>query len=264
MNLYIMSRGRAGKVTTAASIPMTWYGRTFLVVPEGEKYLYEDAYPHIRVMPVPDTVTNYSQKFQWILNGCYADSNDKAVILDDDLVFSARDENGSLKTIRDSSRLEKLWEKMEVLLDEYPLVGVHPRAMGQDTPPGHVENGRVICIQGINRRLIGNVRVDAHPVLADVFLNCALLSRGLKNALITDFFQDHGPCQAPGGCSVYRTPEIQERAIDELVARYPGYAKKVYRKPKVAGWMVGEDGTRVEFTVQWKKLQKAAPNRGKV
>lgn len=263
MNLYIMSRGRAGKVTTLASIPESWRGRTYLVVPDAEAVQYAvEHHADCNILPAALDVTNYSQKFQSILDDRMGDGLDKAVILDDDLVFSAR-EGKSLKTIRDSSRLEKLWHDMEVLLEKYPLVGVHPRAMGQNAPPGYVENGRIICIQGINRRLIGDVHVADHPILADVFLNCALLARGMPNAIITDFFQDHGPCQAPGGCSIYRTSEMQERAIDDLCRLYPGYIKKVYRKPKVAGWMVGEDGTRVEFTGQWKKLYAAAPNRGR-
>lgn len=262
-----MSRGRAGKVTTLASIPQKWREhRTYLVVPRGEVEAYALHYEAplgVTVLPAPDFVTNYSQKFQWIMGGLgdnmyFGDLNPKAVILDDDLVFSQR-EGQSLKTIRDPELLTPLWEKMEALLDEYPLVGVHPRAMGNRAPAGHVENGRIICIQGINRKLVGAVKVDEFPILADVFLNLTLLGRGDKNAIITDYFQDHGPCQAPGGCSIYRTPAMQEMVIDELVRRWPDHVRKVVRKPKVAKWL---GDTRVEYTAQWKRLQRDAPDRG--
>lgn len=288
VNLYIMSRGRAGKVTTLASIPGAWLKNTWLVVNEADFGAYAKAYlgHPVGIIKAPSHITNYSQKFQWILDGLpftpsptraighydtgwsagvFGLVNDKAVILDDDLVFSERaigvnGPTGSLLTIKPEHNkvLEKMFAQMEALLDEYPLVSVHPRAMGHAAPPGHVENGRIICVQGINRRLIGPVRVDDFPILADVRLNLTLLGRGDKNAIITDFFQDHGPCQAPGGCSIYRTPEMQEACIDDLVRRWPNHVRKVIRKPKVAKWLGDE---RVEYVAQWKRLQRDAPDR---
>lgn len=256
MNLYIMSRGRAGKVTTWASIPPSWLTRTYIVTNIDEAPEYAGHYGVERILYAPSFVTNYSQKFQWILDGSGFQTK-KAVILDDDLVFS-RKINGKLITERDPEQLAPMFAQMEALLDEYPLVSVHPRAMGHAAPAGHVENGRIICVQGINRDLIGPVRVDDFPILADVRLNLTLLGRGDKNAIITDYFQDHGPCQAPGGCSIYRTPEMQETCIDDLVRRWPNHVRKVIRKPKVAKWLGDE---RVEYVAQWKRLQRDAPDR---
>lgn len=192
--------------------------------------------------------------------------SDKVCILDDDLVFSQkvlvphtgpiRPMVESLRTIypKDSMLLGPMFDQMETLLESYPLVGIHPRQMGQNTKPPHVENGRIICVQGINKKLVGKVRVDQFPILADVVLNLTILARGQKNALITTFFQDHGPCQAPGGCSIYRTPEMQRVAVDYLANRFPEFVKQVTRKPKVAKWMGDE---RHEYTAQWKKLHAA-------
>lgn len=280
MNLYIMSRGRAGKVTTLASIPPSWRDRTYLVVPDYQVEAYDSYYkPVATTIAAPSHVDDYSKKFQWILLGLpftppptratgYIDSvpghlwerNEKAVILDDDLVFSKKNEEGKLITVRDPEQLAPMFEQMEVLLDSFPLVGIHPRAMGQNAPTPYVKNGRIICVQGINRQLIGPVQVDQFPIMADVILNLTLLGRGDESALLTTFFQDHGPCQAPGGCSIYRTPAMQEQVVDWLCDRWPGFVKKVIRRPKVAKWM---GDTRVEYTAQWKKLQKAAPDKGK-
>jgi hypothetical protein len=272
MNLYIMSRGRAGKVTTLKWIPDTWKDRTYLVVPKAEVLdYYEKSLGGIRhdgtgpqVIAAPESVTNYSQKFQWILDGLEVDAgplglNDldrgyKAVILDDDLVFSQFSKDGKLLTIRDSLRLDEMFVQMEVLLDSYALVGVHPRQNAHETKDNWVENCRIICIQGINRRLIGHVKVDQFPILADVVLNCTLLARGQANAILTTFFQDHGPCQAPGGCSIYRTPDMQRAAVEYLTARFPGFVKVVERRPKVAKWM---GDVRYDYTCQWKRLYAA-------
>lgn len=177
----------------------------------------------------------------------------KIIILDDDLVFSKK-EGQSLRTVREPDLLEPLFEQIETLLDHFPLVGIHPRQMGQNAQEPYVENGRIICVQGINRDLIGKVKVDQFPILADVVLNCTLLARGQKNALVTTYFQDHGPCQAPGGCSIYRTPDMQRRAVNYLAERFGPFVKSVTRKPKVAKWMGDE---RHEYTAQWKKLHAA-------
>lgn len=241
-----------GRQTTWRSIPDAWKDRTFLVVPMEEM----DKHEGIPTIVAPSWVKNYSDKFQWLLDGEF-EAQPKAVILDDDLVFS-RKLDGRLITERDPNQLASMWEQMEALLDNYPLVGIHPRQMGQNAPVPMVLNGRIICVQGINRELIApRIKVNQYPILADVVLNCTLLARGYSNALLTTFFQDHGPCQAPGGCSVYRTLDMQKAAVEYLAQRFPGYVKSVERKPKVATWL---GDTRIDYTCQWKRLHKAGFN----
>lgn len=272
MNLYIMSRGRAGKVNTLNWISKEWREQTYLVVGHNEVNEYRIFNPSTYIIGAPESVTNYSQKFQWILDGLpntpedetfsvnvtYGETETKAVILDDDLVFSQFVE-GKLLTIRDPGQLDYLWTYMDSLLSRYALVGVHPRQHAKNPWEngelgGFEENGRIICIQGINREKIGKVKVDQFPILADVVLNCTLLSRGQANAIIATHFQDHGPCQAPGGCSLYRTPAMQRSAVEYLSSRWPGFVKVVERKPKVAKWM---GDTRYDYTCQWKRLYAA-------
>lgn len=178
------------------------------------------------------------------------------VILDDDLVFSTYHMNGKLMTQRDPEQIGPMFDQIEVLLDEFPLVGVHPRQNAQNSHAmRYVKNGRIICIQGINRESVGKVKVDQFPILADVVLNCTLLARGQSNAIITTYFQDHGPCQAPGGCSLYRTPDMQRRAVEYLSARFPGFVKAIHRVTKGANWL-GENG-RTDYVAQWKRLNAA-------
>ncbi len=264
MNLYIMTRGRVGKQYTLSRLPEKWKAKTFLVCPDQEVILHAAAGETCGVIPAHPYVKDYSTKFQWILDGMpvsyeydnVLDKEDKAVIMDDDLVFSKRNAEGKLITIRDPEELSPMFDQMEALLDTYPLVGVHPRQMGQHTKPPYVENGRIICIQGINRRLIGQVKVDQYPILADVVLNCTLLARGQRNAIISTFFQDHGPCQAEGGCSIYRTGEMQNRAVDYIAQRFGPFARTVQRHT-ISGWLQDEKGVRNDYTCQWKRLHAA-------
>lgn len=257
MNLYIMTRGRVGKQYTLSRLPEKWKEKTWLVTPEGEKHDFKSIW-------VPDWIDNYSKKFQWILDdfpdweesGWRLPKADKAVILDDDLVFSKkveRDGRTSMLSVTDPEEVSPLFDYMEELLEDTALVGVHPRQMGQNALPPYVHNGRIICMQGINRRLIGKVKVDQFPILADVVLNCTLLGRGQGNKLITTHFQDHGPCQAPGGCSIYRTADMQKRAVSYLAERWPEFVKVVERRTKT-DWLQNEDGVRYDYTCQWKRL----------
>lgn len=253
MNIYIMTRGRLHNQITLKSIPREWRSRTFLVVPKIEHGLHEDAV----TLPVPDWVTNYSQKMQWILDGCeangYSDPKDKALILDDDLVFSCKI-GERLITERNPDNLAPMFEELEALLDEFALVGIHPRQLGHLKKPPYVRNGRVFCVQGINRSKTRGIKVDQHPILADVVLNCTLLSRGFDNALLTTFFQDHGPSQAPGGCSLYRTAEMQREVVEYVASRWPGFVKVEERRPKVAKWL---GDVRYDYRCQWKQLYAA-------
>ena len=256
MNLYIMTRGRIGQQRTYESIPENWRKRTWLVTPSGEDH------GDIPTIWVPHYVTNYSTKMEWIINDGMRDGYDKCVILDDDLVFSRRvmreDGKPGLQTLKTPSEinfwLDEMWQMMEILLDNTALVGIHPRQMGHQAPLPFKTNGKVICVQGVNRKLTGHIPdLSRFPILSDVVLNATLLSRGQGNKLITEFCLDWGSCQAPGGCSIYRTPEMQAEACRWLEERFGPYIKAVEKEAK-NGWLGGK---RVDFTGQWKRLYEA-------
>jgi hypothetical protein len=258
-----MSRGRAGKTNTQNWIPEKWRSRVVFIVPNNEVEAYGKALGHkFRIWPAAEHVTNYSQKFQWILDGLPRggvrdDPFSKCLIVDDDLVFSSRSDPSrpnSLISIKDPELTQDMWDRIEAELDNYALVGVHPRQMGNMAKRPYEMNGRIICMQGLNREMIGHVKVDQFPILADVVLSCTLLGRGIPNILLTTFFQDHGPCQAPGGCSIYRTPGMQRDAVSYLASRWPSCVKMVERRAKQANWLGGD--SRWEYTCQWKQLYK--------
>lgn len=261
MNLYIMTRGRVGNQITWNNLPPSLQNRTYLVCPPDEWEGHE-AYgiPTRNLLIQPTWVNNYSDKFRWILQDGMADGNDKAVILDDDLTFSIpyirEDGERRLKTLakQDLHHVKTGFDYMEYLLDDTALVSFHPRQMGHTKEPPYAENGKVVCVQGINRKMIGVVgELNRFPILADVVLNATLLSRGLGNKLITTMFLDWGSCQAPGGCSLTRTAEVQAEACYWLEERFGPYIKAVEKEAK-NGWLGGK---RVDFRGQWKKLHAA-------
>lgn len=275
MNLYIMTRGRIGAQRTYDSIPYSWRDKTYLVVPEDEVGLHytiggdDDLGKQIPTIGVPPEVDNYSKKMKWIIEDGMGDGEELCCILDDDLIFSRQVAKGLMpdgKTVKmglqtlqgaETERLLTLFGYMEALLEDTALVGVHPRQMGHVQKPPYVENGKVICIQGINRRMVGVIPdIARFPILADVVLNATLLERGMGNKIITTAFHDWGSCNAPGGCSIYRTPEMQAEACYWLEERFGPYIKAVEKEAK-DGWLGGK---RVDFRGQWKALYKAGAN----
>jgi len=267
MNIYIMTRGRVGRQHTWNALPDRIREKTYLVVPDGEGNGHVDSgIPLRNILFAPSWVKNYSDKFKYLVE--LDDGYDKAVIIDDDLKFSRPymkfdhlNTEGNEIYVR---RLQTLgnqdisiatgFDYMEMLLDDTALVSFHPRQMGHTKEPPYAENGKIVCVQGINRRLVGSIPdLNRWPILADVVLNATLLSRGIGNKIITTLFIDWYPCQAPGGCSETRTLEMQAEACYWLEERFGPYIKAVEKEAK-SGWLGGK---RVDFRGQWKKLYAA-------
>lgn len=246
MIIIIMTRGRVGKQETLKHLPKKWKDRTVLLCPPGEEHDHHS---------ISCVARNYSEKFQWIYQGKYFGFNDKVVIMDDDLWFNQY-RDGRLCTVKDPEENEPLFDLMEAMLDEIPLVGVHPRMMAQNAKPPFEWNGKIVTVQGLNRRLLPKgLKLDHDPILADVWLNCEVLSRGLPNARITTHFVDWLPSQAAGGCD-YRTAEMQQIATKRIADAFPNHATQVVKTPKTAKWL-GE--SRYDLRVSWKRLYNDAP-----
>ena len=266
MNIYIMTRGRVGRQHTWNALPDELREKTYIVCPKDEAYLHgQHGIRAAHIIRSPDWVKNYSDKFKYLVE--LDDGNDKAVIIDDDLKFSipkmvyspSKGNRQSpirrLQTVGDQDvSIATGFDYMEHLLDSTALVSFHPRQMGHTKDAPFVENGKVVCVQGINRDLVGHIPdLNRFPILADVILNATLLERGVGNKLITTLFIDWYPCQAPGGCSETRTLEMQAEACHWLEERFGPYIKAV-EKEAASGWLGGK---RVDFRGQWKKLYAA-------
>jgi len=257
-----MSRGRANKVTTYKNLPPSIRDKTWIVLTESDPSIQQYLTNFSgKCVVAPNWVSNYSDKFQWLMDQV-SQSEKKAVIMDDDLRFATRegDKLLAVATKDQEIKLEDVLMSIEDHLDDVPLVSLHPRQMGHLAPLPYKENGKVICMQGINMETIGNVVVNDYPILADVALNLNVLSRGLGNRLLTEAVLDYGSCQADGGCSLTRTANVQKEAVEHYASLYPHWFKVVKKKPKGENWLADEEGYRYDFRGAWKKLNKDAPN----
>ena len=241
MNIYIMTRGREGKIETIKHIPPEYEGNTYIVCPPGEQHPHQTIYAHI-----PNE--NHSKKFQW----CLDNLDFPAVIVDDDVHFSVRRTTKSFTKPTGLEELTIMWRAIENQLRFYPMVGVHPRQMANYSPRTMKENGKIICVYGINLDLFPQPMPDicAVPIMGEQILNYHCLSHGKKTCILTEWAQDHGPSQAPGGCD-YRTAELQEQAAKYVAEQYAPYVKAVLKRPKQATWLGAEFW---DVRVQWKRM----------
>lgn len=250
MLLCIMTRGRVGKQETLKWIPTPWKDKVRLICPLSEVMPHSLRHRDIQIVAQPDHVTNYSQKFQWLTYEAFPEEN-KIVIMDDDLYFNQY-EDDKLCTIKNPEQVHPLFVRMEAALDSVALVGVHPRMMAQNVKgKEHDWVGKIVTIQGLNRSLIPpGLTLDHHPILADVRLNCELLSRGIATVRICTHFVDWLPSQAAGGCD-YRTAEMQREATASIARDFGPFAKQVIKRPKSSKWLGDE---RYDLQVRWKDL----------
>lgn len=253
MRIVIITRGRVGNLHTLKSIPWEWQNDTVILCPENEVEQHERLHPDILVMSEGQETLNYSQKFHNIVNGVYHELGRKLLIMDDDLRFSKREGKSLITATPADINLGLL--KLDTLMDDYPLVGLHPRAMGNNAPEGIKECTRINAMQGVNIDKIGPLKLDHWPILADMVLNLSLLTRGDKTAIWCDLFWDQvGASNAPGGCSLHRTAEQQAEAVLGLKAMFPEYVT-VKEKEVKKGWFGGK---RLDFVVQWKRAYEGS------
>lgn len=249
MNIVIITRGRVGKVRTLEWIPADWRGRTFICCPPEE--VTQHRWPQIIPEPFP---MNYSQKFHWLVHNEYASLGHKFMIMDDDLKFSMRHPDDHRKLIPATpEHISRELHTISAALDWYPLIGIHPRAMGQEAPALWKADSRINATQAVNTDLIPrDLKLDHWPILADMVLNLSLLQRGAHTLVRTELFWDqYGGSNAPGGCSLHRTWEQQRDAVLGLKEMFPDLVT-VKEKVTKNGWW-GEDKPRTDFVIAWRK-----------
>ena len=250
MHIYIPSRGRHDRLATLAFIPSGW--RKTLVVPYDELPPYMDHAPEgVDIVPCP--LEGIAATRQWILENA-----------DDDHVFFADDDGRFFKRIRMSSaRLtnigssptaqHRMWAAVEDALHHIPLVGISYRSGNNHVTDGWYRDcTKCFSFWGVDRTILfqHDIRIDRTPVMEDFQVILSLLTRGYPNRVFFKWAWDQNGSNSAGGCSVWRTPEVQAEGAHMLHDMFPDFVKVVQKKPK-SGWFNGQP--RVDVNIQWKR-----------
>lgn len=94
------------------------------------------------------------------------------------------------------------------------------------------------------------------PVMEDFDVQLQMLKKGHECFQYNWLVQEQRGSNVDGGCSTYRTHQVQEAAARELARLHPGIVTVVERKLKV-GWGNGMGDTRVDVKVNWRRAIQA-------
>lgn len=249
MQIIIPTYGRGTNLTTLSSLPKHIKEWVTVVVQEREAHLWRDS--DVLVQVLPEWVKTVGPTRQWIINNYQG----KVCIMDDDLVFATRrkDDLGKF-TPSTAYEICDMLAGIDNNLDEYPVVGLCPREGGnRKTNPTDV-NTRVIRVTGLDLEVLKkhDVRYDRLPVMEDFDMLLQMLELGYSNVCLNKWVHNQGGSNSAGGCSTYRTEQLQTEAANGLHELHKPFVKVVKKKTKTA-WGGGE---RTDVIIQWKKAGK--------
>jgi hypothetical protein len=176
-------------------------------------------------------------------------------MMDDDLVFAVRgkrEDNPLYLSPATSTDVAKmiLW-MYDQLTGNYALVGISAREGNNRKPEPTEMNTRMMRCWGIHVPTFKKVGAsfESMPCMEDFDVFLTFLTNGYPNVVSNTWTTNQAGSNTEGGCSTYRTLEVQAEAAEALAAKYPGIVKAVEKETK-GSW---GGGVRKDVTVYWKK-----------
>ena len=242
MEIFIPSSGRPNRQTTFDNLPKSLQERAILVVPEDEVKSYSK-YP---VQGIP--MKGIGPTRQWCTENAVA----KMVMLDDDLIFATRRRDNPTKFYNaQPDEIYDLFDRLEDVLTDYAHASVATREGGNRSIIPMLHNQRMLRVLAYDSHILrGNrIRFDRVPVMEDFDVTLQLLSKGYGNVILNHMVQNQNGSNLAGGCSQYRTMEVQEAGARGLAKLWPDYVKLVTKQTKTA-W---GGQARTDVVIQWKR-----------
>jgi hypothetical protein len=254
MIILILTRGRVDKQITLSSIPDSLLPNTYIVCPASEVEAH--VYKGRQCIAQPDHVRGISAKRQWLIeNAKELFGETKLFMLDDDLSFNVRIAGTvKLRKFNHKEELREAFEHLYAMLDLYALVGVSTRQGNNNEPADYAENTRILRFFGMDTAKVGDAKFGRVELMEDYDFQLQLLRAGKKNYVLYKFCQDQPASGSVGGCSDYRTKELQELSAHKLKELHPEFVRVTMKQPK-NGWE--GMGERTDVTIYWKKAYKS-------
>lgn len=253
MQIVIPSSNRPLKQTTFDNLPPQIQQRTSLVVPM-EQYASYEQYPCVLT---PPHIKGIGATRQWICD----EFGGHILMLDDDLVFATRRVDESSKFL-DSTPAEivDLVDNIERTLKAGFYHGaVAAREGANRYADPFLYNVRCLRALFYNADILKQFKIKFTDmeVMEDFHVGLSLLRLGFPSVIHNYIVQNQNGSDLPGGCSVYRTPDVQARAARLLEEKHPEFVKVVSKTTKTA-W---GGQTRTDVRVYWKKAYHASARR---
>jgi hypothetical protein len=267
MQISIPTMGRVGlsqQITLREFMDYSQY-RPWLVCPYNEVAAHKKYWPRVIGCPAK----GIGPTRQWILDNTNARI---CVMVDDDMYFSYRPDPENVKLERCTNLNPMIRLIAQSVADGYYHGGVSARQgnnhMDFSTPRrGTLDRGAVFvdCIRSYNfhffdvpaiRKLGMRFNPEQH-VMEDFRFILDMLTKGYPNRVIYSYCWNQRGSGTVGGCSSYRTAELQAASARKLGEAYPKFVKVVTKAAKTAANWKGMK-ERVDVNVQWLKAYESA------
>lgn len=259
MHIYIPTLGRPNKQETLKHIPNKLMEKVRLVVNKEEYGMYCERVSKKMLMVVEKKVTNIGQVRQYIIENSL---NDFSLFFDDDMSFGVRKE-GKLKKAEkiDVYGMYKLL--LSWLEEGIAHVGVSQRFGNNRITEDYLEVTRMNNVYAYNTKIVNKekIRFDRLPIMEDFDMTLSLLAAGYKNRVSYKYCWGQGKSGDRGGCSTYRTSEMQKEAAIALSKLHPGIVKIKAKKGKEE-WGGINSLYRTDVNILWKKAFKEKERKG--
>jgi hypothetical protein len=247
MRTFIPSSNRPLKQTTYDNLPDDLKAEVAIVIPYEQRRAYDAQ--GLPTLCTPPHIRGIGATRQWICD----EVGGKILMLDDDLVFATRRQDDPTK-FRDSTdeEMHQLFNAIEAHMTAGWVHGAVASREGANrfTDP---YNYNVRCLRALfydtDYLKKYGIKFTDMEVMEDFHVALSLLKHGHASLTINYMVQNQNGSDLPGGCSVYRTPEVQTRAALALAEKHPEHVKVVVKTTKTA-W---GGGTRTDVKVEWKK-----------
>jgi hypothetical protein len=280
--VYIPTRGRVGedRQITLKQFKLRSTHTPILVCPDDEVMAHRTY--HSKVWGCP--LNGIGNKRQFILeNAC----DDVVVMIDDDMKFFYRPVLKETTLLPIGSKLDDMLCDIVrmVYLYGYKHGGIGPRQgnnskaklwnskTGEWEPKYHdktfrngfidhnhlvMRNTRVNGVHFYHRQTALDARVNFGklPLMEDFYVTLQLLTLGYPNITLHDYVWNQPQSSMEGGCSLYRTPELQAQAAEMLKAEFPEYVSVITKRSR--SW--GGEGMqeRKDVRVNWLKAYRSS------
>ena len=249
MKILILTYGRHDRQITFNNLPPEIQAKVLFVVQDREKHLY----PGKKGVLLPPGIETIGQSRQFLVERFH----EPICMLDDDLEFAVRrvDDPSKFRAPEPTDILH-MFDLLEAESENYRMVGVSAREGANRNTALNIEVGRQMRIHVVDPFYFRKegIRYDRVKVMEDFDAILQVLSKGEPNLILNGWVHNQGGSNTEGGCSSYRTPEVQEESAKELAKLWPKYVQCV-RKTTKESWGGGE---RTDVRVQWKKCYEDA------
>lgn len=258
MDIVIPTYGRVNRQITYDNIPSNWQAKTRLVVRKEEANMHQRLDRNVIVLPAG--IDLIGDVRHWLVHKCDSLHSFGLVMLDDDMVFAARrvDEPNKFRTMAHQD-FDDMFADLEHQLHSYAHAGISHREGANRNTEEYVECTRQMRVLGYQKQILRASNITGRtPVMEDFDVTLQLLRNGFPNRLCNNWVHNQGGSDTTGGCSTFRSPQVQTEAAHELHRLHPRYVKVVEKKTKKA-W----GGTvRTDVVVSWKKAFKEGRDNG--